>query len=36
MPEGKFEGTRIGRRRHKQLLDYLKEKIKYWNLKQEI
>jgi len=36
MAEEKIERMRIRRRRYKQLLDYLKENIKYWNLKQEI
>ena len=33
--EGKIAGTRIRGRRHKQLLDDLREKRKYWNLKEE-
>jgi hypothetical protein len=36
MTEGRIEGTRIRRRRrYKELLDYLKEKIRYWNLKED-
>jgi hypothetical protein len=33
--EGKIEGKRRGGKRHKQLLDVLKEIIRYWNLKEE-
>jgi hypothetical protein len=33
--EGKTAGTRRRGRRHKQLLDDLREKRKYWNLKEE-
>jgi len=35
-PEGKIGATvRRRRRRHKQLLDFLKERMKYWDFKVE-
>jgi hypothetical protein len=33
--EGKTEGTRRRGRRHRQLLDNLKEKRRYWNVKEK-
>jgi hypothetical protein len=34
--EGKVQGTKRRRRTCKQVLDYFKEKRKYWNLKVEV